>query len=178
MTARTLMSGLLPALLLAGCAGGLTVSTQHDRTADFSRLRAYRWKAPPEGFGSAALERRFPGGNMPARLQDGVDSRLEEKGFVHDSAGADFTVTWAVGTEERTRTVTNNYSLAMGPTEVGYDEGALILEIAAAPTGVLIWRGVARAALEDTPDAAAAGATLDEAINRMLAAFPPPAGSK
>jgi hypothetical protein len=172
------MAGLLPALVLAACAGGLKVSTEHDRTADFSRLHAYRWKAPPEGFGSSALEQRYPGGNMEALLQDGVNRSLEERGFVRDSAGADFTVTWAAGTEERTRTVAGVYSLSMGPTEVGYDEGALILEITNARTGVLIWRGVARDVLEGETDAAAAGVKLEEAVVRMLAAFPPRANGK
>jgi hypothetical protein len=170
-----LFLGVLPALILTACSGGLKVSTEHDRTADFSRLKSYRWKASPGGFGSSVLESRYKNLGMEEPLLRGVNTRLEAKGFVQDSARADFTVTYIVGTEERTKTVSDNYSLAMGPTEVEYEQGALILEIANARTGVLIWRGTATAALKDHPDPESAAATLDEAIGRMLADFPPAA---
>jgi hypothetical protein len=178
MKLRTCFLILLPGLLLAACSAGPNVSTEYDRAADFSRLKYYRWKASPGGFGSNVLESRNRSAGLEEHLLGGVNSRLEGKGYARDSARADFTVTYIAGTEERTKTVSDSYSLAMGPTEVAYQQGALILEIADARTGVLIWRSTATGALADDPEPAEAQERLSTIIDWMLAEFPPPAEAK
>jgi hypothetical protein len=191
---RLLQNSLLvaTALTAAGCS---TLQTTYDADPeyDFSGLEAYAWKPdPPPQTGDPRVDRDEL---LFQRIARAVDRKLTEKGYRKVAVEeADFLVGYYITLEQKVaaRTINDYYGWApawgyyygaypYGPRGMSetyvyqYDEGTLVLDIADAQSNELIWRGSAtdEVNFSSSPEQKQQG--IDEAVDRMLADFPPPA---
>lgn len=169
-------SGVLLALLalgtLPGCSG-ISVSHDYDEEVDFSGLEAYAWIEPPAGAGAHELSYR--------RVVSSADAVLAAKGFRLDPDAPDFLVAAHLGTERKVRVTDWGYGYRHGPGAVGvhdvdvdeYEEGTLVLDLVLADTKNLVWRGTARATVDETATPEERSERIQKAVERLLEPFPP-----
>lgn len=172
--------GVLSLIWLASLAGCTTVSVSidHAADADFSRLSTWRWHAEPTprpdlpGFDEVAFDRS---------LRAVVERELAAKGYLKkDAAPTDFEVGYHTAVEAKTdyQGTRDYYGYRSGgPVDHHfvdeYLEGTLLLDVSLDQGSRLIWRGQAQARVFTQGTAAERLDRLDEAVNRMLAGFPP-----
>jgi Domain of unknown function (DUF4136) len=164
-------------LMLAACAGvspGPSVKFAFDPGTDFSRVRTYSWIGKPEG------------GNplMQQRIVEGIDSRLQAKGWRMVAANGNVHVDAHVSTRDKedpnSRSATVGYTgwagfgppppnapAARDPLEVG----TLVVDMYDGATRRPMWRGTATGTVNDDP--AKMSALLQAALDKLFANFPP-----
>jgi len=178
--ARSRLRRIASALALAALAACTTisVSTEHDEKADFSKLESWRWHDEPSprpdlpGFDEAVFDRN---------LRAAVERELAAKGYVRrDQPPTDFEVGYHTAVESKMdyQGTRDYYGYATGtpidrPSVGEYLEGTLLLDVSIDGGTRLIWRGQAQARLYVEGTEAERRARLDEAVHRMLSGFPP-----
>ncbi|TPV96988.1 MAG: DUF4136 domain-containing protein [Myxococcales bacterium FL481] len=166
-------------VFLAGC-GGLRVTIDADPSAPLATYRSYAWlDSPPSGNpyldDNALLE---------ARIHRAVDRELQHKDFVlAPIEAADFTIHYHVILDKRSTMITRQDYEVYGQTpvlrtdyteQVEYTEGTLILDVHDRKSRRLVWRGVAREAVDrllHRPEQRQRA--IDRAAKRLLRDFPP-----
>ncbi|MDM0074700.1 DUF4136 domain-containing protein [Variovorax sp. J2P1-59] len=163
------------AVLLSACASTPTVNIDFDPAANFSRFRTYSWMARPDGAGSPLMQQR---------IVDGIDSRLQAKGWKLVPNG-DVHVAAHVSTSERQSFNTTYTSVGylgwggFGPpapnssrtTVDTFEVGTLVVDMFDGSRKQAIWRGTASGTLDSDP--ARMTALLQAALDKMFAGFPP-----
>ncbi|QFI39105.1 DUF4136 domain-containing protein [Moritella marina ATCC 15381] len=195
MKTRYLMNkkGYLVALFslaLTACSS-VSVSTDYDQEADFSRLNGFNWL--PE---SAVVEKESAYLNnriMDERITKAIDKQLVAQGFNFAST-ADFYINYSITAEKKTDIRTyDNYS-GYGPswgwgvgyghrgmslsahTETRIDEyqqGSLIIDVIDPKSLELIWRGIGSKRLPESTDAAEMDKLVADVVKSILVKFPP-----
>lgn len=180
---------VIPAL--SACTG-LQVSSDYDSGADFTVLRGYDWLAPAKtapgapGIACDQLE--------ATRVREIVEAQLARKGYVRDRQHPDFLVACQLVVEDRVSVTHVNELYGYGPEwgnpyrrnirhyspqgEVAmvseYRQGTLLLDILSAADRRLIWRGTATGEVYPGLNREARERRLREAVEQVLARFPPP----
>lgn len=182
-----LRAGLAVAVLglLAACATTLPVRTDYDRQADFGRYHSFAWVSDnpllvPVG-GSpevSPMTRRH--------IVSAIETALESKGYTRtaDRKDADFTVAYTVGTRDRIDI--DSYPVAYRGGwywrrsfwyyEVRtwtYQEGTLAIDIFDRASHQPVWHGHTSKRITAS-DRANPAPVIQEAVNAILAKFPPP----
>jgi len=161
---------LAPTLLLAGCAS-VRVSTDYDRTFDFTAYRTFSWDP------ASAKDRSGPDAPptlVQRRIRGAADDELLAKGYVRTNpAAADFLLAYHGGVRHKVDVTRTRYGRHGRWTAVRvdpYQEGTLVLDIIDGPTHELVWRGVGIAVVgkSRTPDA-----DIRKAVTAILEKFPP-----
>lgn len=165
---------------LAGCST-VQIDTQYQRGADFSKFRSFAWNPVGPGPEQASAARD------PAVRQfvlATLERQLLARGLVRAAPGAtpDFYV--AVHGWARDRIQVRQYGYAYGhgygayPATVGpalevreYKRGTILVDFIDAGTREMFWRGAAT----DTFVPGTGRAAIEEAIAKLLDAYPPPA---
>jgi hypothetical protein len=167
---------VLSLLVLLGCSG-ISVSSDYNKSTDFSRLKTFSWmlKTPKGDIdvgGVHLLDRE--------RIEDAIAAELANKGYMEIMAGAsDFHVTYFVRTEERVQVETMQGPLirpywGMGYAEVyQYEEGTLIIDLLDATQQHIIWRGVGKGVVDWQGTTGGKTQLISEAVQKILAQFPP-----
>ena len=165
-------------LFLFSCSS-ISVKSDFDRGADFSKLKTYRWydgkPIPGDALASNSLAK--------SRIVNSINQALTKKGFSETKATeADFIIAIHAGSKEKMQ-VTNWggygwYDPWWGPyggrVDVSYyEEGSLVIDIVQKEDKELIWRGVATGVIRDYSDPEDAQAFVDEVVGKVLAEFPP-----
>lgn len=182
---------VLLAALVAGCST-MQVTTDHNPDVDFSRLKTYRWVEPPT---APPPDPRIRNDLLEKRVHAIVDELLQAKGYRRVEEGAaDFLVSWYATLDQKldVQVVNNYYGYAPGwgwrgryypyggmgqETYISqYDEGTLILDMMDAGSHELIWRGYAVDRVNLTARPETKDKQLREALEKMLADFPPGSG--
>jgi hypothetical protein len=171
------------AAALAGCAT-VKIKTEYDPTAPYASYRTYAWISADPGPEQAPAIRNP---QVRALVVKAVDREMKAKGLVlvAPDAKPDFLVT-VLGWAQSEIHVTNygyayGGAYAYGPygatpmvvpvTEVHqYTQGTMLLDFVDAKTTKLVWRGTATDTL-GSPESIPA--TVDEAVKKLLAAYPP-----
>ncbi|MBB3177572.1 DUF4136 domain-containing protein [Variovorax sp. Sphag1AA] len=159
------------AVLLSACAATPTVKTDFDPGVNFSRFKTYSWVAKPDG-GSPLMQQR---------IVDGIDSRLQARGWKLAPNG-EVHVAAHVTSQERQvfNTTTVGYMGwgGFGPaapnsttTVDTFEVGTLVVDLFDGTTKRGLWRGTASGTLQDDP--ARMNALLQTALDKMFAGFPP-----
>lgn len=170
---------LLPALLAlaAAACSSVRVTTDHDPTVDFSRLRTFAWMERPAGvpdpFGGNTL--------VENRVVSAIERELTARGMQPTQGPADFLV--AVHTAARDRLdVTTWPSWGYGwrgrrfwgygerVSVSQWTEGMLIVDFVDPASKDLLWRGVAHRALDSD---SGSEESVGETVAKLLAEFPP-----
>jgi hypothetical protein len=160
------------------------MTVDYDKEADFRSYKTFAYRAgkivvPPElgGLNNDILERRF---------QSALTAQLESKGFqkAADGVTPDMFVTYSAGALEKSDLTPVNFGASVGVPigrygwwNVGmnrymtrrYKEGTLVVDVADAKSGQLVWRVYAKGEITKLPD----DKTVNAVIGRVLKDFPP-----
>ena len=171
---------LLVALALAGCAR-VTVTTDHDPSANFGALHTYAWRpGPQQGVGDP----RFDSTLIDKRVRAAVDRVLASKGFRPAAPGttADFLVGYHAVVRQKTSVQTINrwYGYRVGVWRGGpqtyahdYDEGTLLIDVIDPATMQLLWRGSGTGVVDPQASPEKREQRINDAVDQILAGFPP-----
>jgi len=172
---------LLVALALAGCAR-VTVTTDHDPSANFGALHTYAWRpGPQQGVGDP----RFDSTLIDKRVRAAVDRVLASKGYRSAAPGttADFLVGYHAVVRQKTSVQTINrwYGYRVGGGWYGgpqtyahdYDEGTLLIDVIDPATMQLLWRGSGTGVVDPQASPEKREQRINDAVDQILAGFPP-----
>jgi len=176
---RTLVA-LLVALALAGCSR-ITVTADHDPSANFGALHTYAWRpGPQQGVGDP----RFDSALIDKRVRAAVDRVLASKGYRAAAPGntADFLVGYHAVVRQKTSAQTINqmygYRVVALPGGPGahahdYDQGTLLIDVIDPTTLQLLWRGSGTGVVDPQANPEKREQRINDAVERILADFPP-----
>jgi hypothetical protein len=133
-------------VFVGGCA--TTINHTYDPSTNFGPLRSYAWAPGSPIYSQTHL--------IEANVQFLADPLLETKGFKRTTATPDLTI--AVRLENYPAGTSESYELRM-----------LGLDVYRADGKTLIWRGTASGSISTN----AASSDLKDAVQGILAAFPP-----
>jgi hypothetical protein len=157
---RTCTTVVALTALLALPAYAAKPQIQWDEAYDFSTIKTFQWDAHPD----SSLEKRNP--FMHSRVVTAIEYELTASGLTEVQSNPDVFVTYHTSTENKVRLESDSYGYGFGgygtvgwghygygvgyasPVStttrvVEYDEGTLVVDIWAAKTKQLIWRGTA-----------------------------------
>ena len=177
---KTRWTALLAVMLFsAGAMLAQKVNVDWDRQSNFSQFHTYAWQpspSPAKGF-------------WDQRVIDGVNQRLQAKGFKLVDSNPQLWVVYTSHVSHEQQVVGTGYNMGPywgwgwwgGPTTTTYNtytykEGTLVVEIADNDGHTLLWRGSATDTLPDNPNKGVK--VLNNALNKMFKNFPPKPGSK
>ncbi len=182
------MAWLWAACLLASCASGPRISSEHDPAADFSKYRTFSFYSP------LAIESQGYTTLTSARLRSAARAQLESRGYVYDEKSPDLWLNINAYMQEKTDVVSmpdvdyNYYYSYRSRRYVAvpywydrtnvyqYTEGTLNFDLVDARRNQLVWEGIAVGRVgKSKPEERAA--RLDQAVNDIFARYPYRAGS-
>ena len=182
MKAATFFLSLLVIAVFTGCAS-MKVDTDYDSAASFAAYQTFAWMEKPD----EVRDNLTRLGQVTQRIETAVERELMADGYQKASATPDFFVVYhtAVETQITGATIdTWGYNYRRPRWRTGtvyadvsvdsYQEGTLIIDIVDAEKNELVWRGTAVGAVSSTAQAAK---KVDEAVQKILAEFPPQTGS-
>jgi hypothetical protein len=158
---RLLVAAPLAALALAaGACATVSVTTDFDRAADFSRYRTFTLAG-----GNLQINGLSDNGNtlVKDRIQNALRATLTAKGLVETSTAPDLFVGYLAGARSRTEIEgMPPYAPDMGPYWYGgwwgpgyaewwtrtYEEGTLVVDLVDASSHKLAWRAYARSEIK------------------------------
>jgi hypothetical protein len=157
----------------------MSIESDHDPKIDFSKYRSFEFLAEPE----ATSDNPVVGGALIRnRIWDAVKRELGAKGLTfEESGGADLLVAYHVDVQEKVDVSTHGYHYGRwGGGFYGdsvdtyrYNEGRLVLDLIDAGTRDLVWRGMATTIVGSGTDPEKSTATINEAVAKILAQYPP-----
>ena len=166
-----LLLGPVVLVVLAGCS--MRVTSDYDRSADFSRLETYSWATPDQpATGDPALDDSL----LHSRVRRAVERELSVKGYrVVASGEPDFLVTHHVTRETKFAPTFASPGWQSGlRTELDqYREGTLILDLLDPNDMRLLWRGTAITSIDESAAPKDREATVNKAVRLILERFPP-----
>jgi hypothetical protein len=171
--------------VLTSCAG-ITVTTDFDPKADFVDLKTWSWE-PEKADDRPGIDAKTL---TAQRVKSAVDGQLGLMGYDKVSMNPDFLVGWHASVKEKMdiQTINNyygygpgwgyNYYGGPGPGfsdtyTYYYEEGTLILDIIDPKTHELIWRGTAKAVVDENASPEQRTTKINKAVDMILAKFPP-----
>jgi hypothetical protein len=176
-------------LSLAGCAT-TQVQSDYDPNFNFSQLSTYSWAERTSEGKDPAVYNNI----VESRVKVAVNQALKAKGFSEVASNPSFLVAWhgAINQEHSINTVGTEYGYGWGwyggwggpgmMTSTTYvstwNEGTLIIDIVDAKANKMVWRGSAQSELDEHQnDPQKMQEALNEAVDKMMATFPPSSGS-
>ena len=159
------------------CASIYGVQHDYDKQVDFANLKTYDWMQVPEKAGIDSLSVQ--------RVKKAVNAELQAKGLMKTSDNPDFLIAEHLGKKDKVQVTDWGYGYGpqvgywggyWGPGGVStyeYEEGSLILDFVDAKSKKMIWRGAAKAEVQniDTPDKSEK--LINEVVQEILKNFPP-----
>ena len=164
-------------LIMVSSCTPMRVGFDFDPTADLSRYRAYAW-----GSGDADVSgdpRLDANPFFDSRVRSAVEQQLVAKGFQKVSPdSAELLINYHAAICERVDVLSVNgecgYEDSYETRVIEYDEGTLILDIAEARTGKVVWRGWAQTNVDHVfSDPRLMEERIQEATRRLFERFPP-----
>ena len=177
---RWLTATLLVAFFL-GCAS-TRVTDDYDVNADFSSYATFAWlPQPQEMTGDARINNPL----IAERVRSAIDRTLTAKGYRPASeTPPDFFVGYFLSLEQKLDVYTIDRYYGAGPyrrwsgagfeTHVNqYEEGTLVIDIVDAAAERLVWRGSGSRRISKSPTPQKSTQRVNEAVEAILARFPP-----
>jgi hypothetical protein len=170
---------LLALLVLAAPAVAQKITVEYDRSVDFTKFKTYSW------------DRGVPARNplINSMIVDGIEQSLAAKGLTRLKKDSDLKLIMAVAIEIDIQVTHGGWgntgsSLQTGiPGSAGtaWDvrKGTLLLDMAEAGSGKLVWHGTASDTLKYEPttdinkDAKRAEKQVKKAVEKLMKKFPP-----
>jgi hypothetical protein len=167
--------------LFSSCA--VKVSTVYDHTASFEDYRTFCWFENCEFTIDGPVYLKRDSASVEA-FKQAIVEELERKGYVYDQDNPDFLLHMHVVVEEQQGVLASPYNSGDGtgwqgafpfeawePQSYVYLKGSLIIDIADANDGKMVWRSDAVEYLDITSDIS--NSRLKRGIKKVLKDFPP-----
>ena len=156
---------LLFGFVLMSCSS-ISVHTDYDQEANFSKYQTFKWMPNP----GKRVSRVKQNSLLDKRIRRAVEHELEAKGYRFVQGGrTDALIVCHIGV--RNKVDIDRYGYWGRRVHVQrYKEGSIVLDIVDAKTKELIWRGVAQGTvhyLEGDPE------RVNEAVFKILEGYPP-----
>lgn len=184
---KRFLSGIaLFALVTAinGCGPTVKVSSDYDRAADFSQYKT---------FTITEDKGKFRNELNATRVVNAIKDNMQKKGFTEGGENADLLINPMTILKEKTQVTANTYGYGgyyrpygywgagMGNTTTTfntdtYTDGSLIIDVVNKKDNKLLWQGVGNAEIDKAPDNP--DKFINDAVTKILAAFPPKGGKK
>jgi hypothetical protein len=162
-------------IFLSSCSS-ITVNQDYDPAFDFSKLKTFGFIPIPADAGIDQLSAN--------KLDAAIKTELFAKGYTI-SDKADFGV--ALMFSSKTKTNVQSYGYGYGYGGWGghgmygtggvdvtqYEQGTLIIDVIDMSNQKLVWRGTGTGALSDSPSVETRTENINNAVNQILAQFPP-----
>ena len=158
---------------VVSCSAVYGVKHDYDIQVDFESLKTYDWMTVPEKANINSLN--------VERVKKAVSAELQAKGLMMTSNNPDFLIAEHLGRKDKVQ-ITNwgygygphgGYRGAGGISTYEYEEGSLILDFVDAKSKKMIWRGVAKADVNNTDTPEKSEKLITEAVQKILKNFPP-----
>jgi len=172
---------ILFAVLAAGCSS-MEFNHDWDRDANFSSYSTYAWlNVPTNTVGGSVKTARTKNTLLDKRIKSAVDREMKAKGLTVDTESPDLLAAYHVGVEDKVNVTDWGYRYSYDYWGWGgrnidvyqYTEGTLIVDLIDAQTKELVWRGAATATLDENPSPEKADARIQQAVEGILANYPP-----
>ncbi len=162
---------------ISGCATVYDVKYDYDKQTDFAAFKFYDWMDVPDEASIDSLTIN--------RIKKAVDNGLMAKGLIRSSDTPDFLIAEHTGSKEKVQVSDWGYSYGphrgywggyWGPRNVStyeYEEGWLILDFVDAESKKLIWRGTAKAEIQNVDTPEKREKLINEAVEKILEKYPP-----
>lgn len=158
-------------MLVLSCSP-VTVSHDYDPQTNFNKLKTFTWMRIPRKANVNQL--------MVKRIKDAVTRELVAKGLTENSISPDFLIAMHGTSKEKWEIQDWGYSrhraLYWGDRDISvrqYNEGTLILDFIDAKTKQLIWRGIAKGAVDPEATPKERTKRINDGIAELLEQFPP-----
>lgn len=165
-------------LLVLGCSSGLKVSTDYDKSFDFSTLSTYNVVLGEFVTNTA----RRPNPLVVNRMADAIRENLQLKGYTptDDLNSADFVVVMHGGTQQKTEIRESGVyyggygygGYGWGTTDIDtydYTEGSVVFDVVEMAGKKPIWHSAGTDVIKDEP---LSEEEVNEIVEKMLADFP------
>ena len=153
-------------ILLSSC-NAVNVSTDYDRTANFSTYKTY-------SFHQKGIDKLGINDLDKNRIISSIDKEMATKGFTKVKSDADLVINILVSSSQEVR-VDNDYRYGYWgggyPSVSDYTAGKIILDIIDDKRNILIWQSVGSDL--NISNVSAKNEKIPQAINEILAKFPP-----
>ena len=160
------------------CASVYDVQHDYDKQANFANYKTYNWMAVPEKAGIDSL--------VVERVKNAVNTELKAKGLMITSKNPDFLIAEHLGKKDKVQVTDWGYGYGPyggywggywgprgGVSTYEYEEGSLILDFVDAKSKKLIWRGAAKAEVQDIATPEKSEKVINEAVKEILKTYPP-----
>lgn len=172
-------------------AADIKVKTEYDKKADFASLRTYTWLPTPPyttTLAPQARDERFERERLDEPIRAAMDRALIAKKFTiaEPESSPDFYIVYyaAMGVGMNASVLGEHYayltgwgSPLMGTTATQsfqvIEEGTIVVDVLRGDRTVAIWRGQATGAIDRTRTVEQRLRTIDEAVRKLFAKFPP-----
>jgi len=154
------------------------VTYDYDKQFNFAEIKTFAWMQVPEkaSIDSFAVQ----------RVKNAVNAQLKEKGFTMTTSNPDFLIAEHLGKKDKVQVDSWGYGYGArgaywgggyggaGVSTYEYQEGSLILDFVNAKTKQLIWRGSAKAEVQNIRTPEKSEKVINKAVKMILKKFPPP----
>jgi len=167
-------------IFLIGCSS-ITVNQDYDPAFDFSKLKTYGFIPIPADAGIDQLS--------ADKLDAAIKNELNAKGYTI-AEKPDFGIALMFSQQTKTNIQSYGYGYGYGawgrPGMYGtggvdvtqYQQGTLIIDVIDMANQKLVWRGTGSGVMSDSPSVEERTQNVNNAINQILAQFPPDLSAK
>jgi hypothetical protein len=178
MKRKYILAALCAIFLTIGCSTISSVRYDYDTEADFRNLKTYDWLE--EYTEMSAIDAK--------RIKNAIDAELTARGYSQSLDDPDFMIAFHGTSEEKVNVVDHGYRYCpygrycygywgwgSTPTTYTYEEGTLIIDFIDSESLQMVWRGEAKGVLDPNLSPERLDQVTNEAVQRILQNFPPPA---
>ena len=160
MSSRIFMV-VLGLIFVVGCSS-ISVNTDYDPTADFTKYKTYSWAPYGEG--------QVPGPS-DKRLMTAINTEMQAKGYELVEEQADMILQYDAAIQDKVYVDSMRYGYSWGGTNVyQYEQGTLVLNIIDHEKKEIVWVGTAKSAVDSSSPNEG---KVQSAVQQMIAKFPP-----
>jgi hypothetical protein len=165
-------------LLLAACSPTVKVTSDYDKTVDFTKFKTYAFSTESMELPINELNRR--------RVLGDIETQLATKGLTKSETSYDLLVDVRITAKERqeaTSYTTGGYGYGgyrwgggMGTTSTTvstYVDGTLIITLVEASKREMVWQGVGVRTLDTDATSEQREKNINEAVTAILSKYPP-----
>jgi hypothetical protein len=158
------------------CSATYDVTYDYDPQVHFSDFKTFDWMQVPEKADIDSL--------VVQRIKNAVNTELKAKGLMMTSNNPDFLIAEHLGKKDKVqvrdwgygygrRGYRGGYGGTGGVSVYQYEEGSLILDFVDAKSKKLIWRGMAKAEVQNVNTPEEREKRINAAVKEILKKYPP-----